>query len=73
MSDNEQEPKMPLADTPIMETYYRSRAAQLQTQWQNAASEEEAAQIRLDLEPLQNWIAKLDDARNKSKERQPEK
>ncbi|ULJ66663.1 hypothetical protein [Wielerella bovis] len=45
----------------------------IQTQWQNAASEEEATKIRLDLEPLQNWIAKLDNARSKNKERQPEK
>lgn len=41
-----------------LKTYYQRRADELQAAWQNAQTDEEAARLQRELEPLMNWLMK---------------
>ena len=50
------QPEMTYQDE--LKTYYQRRADELQTAWQNAKTDEEAARLQRELEPLMNWLMK---------------
>lgn len=50
----------PLSDYPILAEYYRKRFDVLQARFSAAGSEQEAREIALDLMPLANWLAALE-------------
>ena len=50
------QPEMTYQDE--LKTYYQRRADELQAAWQNAKTDEEAARLQRELEPLMNWLMK---------------
>lgn len=50
------QPEMTYQDE--LQAYYQRRADELQAAWQNAKTDEEAARLQRELEPLMNWLMK---------------